>query len=482
MGRVRLQHRCLECGAVAARWVGRCAACGAWNSLVEEVVEPSPLGDAGAGGAPAVWWGPDPGRVGPPRPLPLAEVDPADAGAVATGVGELDRVLGGGLVPGSVTLLGGEPGIGKSTLVLEVAAGVAHRERTVLLVAAEESAGQVRRRAERLGALAPSCYLLETGSVGSILAAAGELSPSLVVVDSVQAIADESLAAPPGSPHQVSECAQQLAHHAKTRGCSVLLVGHVTKDGVLAGPRALEHLVDTVLSFEGDRHHALRLLTAVKHRFGPAGELGLFEMKEDGLFGVGDPAALLLGDRPADGPGSIVVPLLAGHRPLLVELQALVGTSVSPSPRRVAEGVAPGRLGLVLAVLERRCGLRLGGLDVFAAAVGGVRVTEPGADLALSLALVSAVVGEPLPRALVACGEVGLAGEVRQVPATDRRLGEAARAGFRLAVVPASAPEPPPALEAIRVRSLAEALGALGLGSAAAGPRRPRAVLPATGS
>lgn len=477
-----MQHRCLDCGAVAARWLGRCRACGAWNSLVEEALEPSVVDDAGLGGGPGARGAPGAGGLEELRPLPLIDVDPDDALVVATGVAELDRVLGGGLVPGTVTLLGGEPGIGKSTLVLEAAAGVARGGRPVLVVVAEESAARVRRRAERLGALVPSCCLLETASLRSVLRAATELSCALVVVDSVQAIADEGLSAPPGSPQQVRQCAQQLASHARTRGCSVVLVGHVTKDGALAGPRTLEHLVDTVLSFEGDRHHALRLLTSVKHRFGPAGELGVFEMSEDGLASVGDPAALLLGDRPMDGPGSIVVPLLAGHRPLLVELQALVGTSVGPVPRRTAEGVAPGRLALVLAVLERRCGLHLAGLDVFASAVGGVRATEPAADLALALALVSAVAGQALPPVLVACGEIGLAGEVRQVPATERRLGEAARAGFRLAVVPASAPEPPTGLEAVRVRSLSDALAALGLARAAAGPLRPRAVLGATRS
>jgi DNA repair protein RadA/Sms len=284
-----------------------------------------------------------------------------------------------------------------------------------------------------------------------------------VVVDSIQTVYDPELGSAPGSVTQVRECAHQLVRVAKERGLTTVLVGHVTKEGTLAGPRVLEHVVDTVLSFEGERHHALRLLRAVKHRFGPTGELGLFEMADDGLRGVPDPSGLFLGDRREGVPGSVVVPALEGHRPLLVELQALVAPSALSMPRRSAQGLDSGRLSLLIAVLDRRVGLSLAGADVFASAVGGVKVVEPAADLAIGLALASALTGAALPPHVVACGEVGLGGEVRQVGQTARRLAEAARLGFRTAVVPASAPDVPAGMEGIRVRSLAEAVARLDL-------------------
>ncbi len=407
-------------------------------------------------------------------PLPLASISAEGAIAMPTGIGELDRVLGGGLVAGSVTVLGGEPGIGKSTLVLQVLASLAAQGRTSLLIAAEESGEQVRRRAERLGVAVDGCFVLATTDLDAVLSAAGQLKASTLVVDSIQAVSDRACGSQAGSPSQVRECAGRLVRYAKSQGVATLLVGHVTKDGALAGPRTLEHLVDTVLSFDGDRHQSLRLLSASKHRYGPTGELGLFEMTEIGLRGLADPSVLLLGDRRRGVPGSTAVPVIEGRRPLIIEIQGLVGPPTSGVPRRVAQGVVGGRLALLLAVLERRCHLALATSDVFVSTVGGLRVSEPAADLGIALALVSAVTSIAIGEEVVACGEVGLAGELRQVQATDRRLAEAARLGFRRAVVPQSAPEGPGELELLRAGTLLEAVRLL-LGVVPAARSRPRA-------
>lgn len=396
-------------------------------------------------------------------PVPIATVDEHGWAASPTGVGELDRVLGGGLVPGSVTLLGGEPGIGKSTLVLQLLAGVSGAGRRALLVSGEESAAQVRMRARRLGAVTDGLWLQAECVLPRVVDAVAELAPEVVVVDSIQTVFDPELGSAPGTVVQVRECAAQLVRLAKSRGVAVLLVGHVTKDGALAGPRALEHVVDTVLAFEGDRHHALRFLRAVKHRFGGTGELGVFEMSEHGLVGVADPSALFLGDRRAGTPGSAVVATMEGHRPMLVEVQALVAPTSQAIPRRSAQGVDHNRLAVLLAVLERRAGVRLGTSEVYASVVGGVRLTEPAADLGLALALASAASGVPVPPDVVACGEVGLTGEVRQVGHLERRLAEAARLGFARAVVPHSAPAGPAGLELVRVKSLRGAVAAFHL-------------------
>jgi len=390
--------------------------------------------------------------------LQLRSICPDGADAVATGVDELDRVLGGGLVAGSVTVLGGEPGVGKSTLVLQALASAADRGQTSLLIAAEESGEQVRRRAERLEAAVEGCYLLATTDLDTVVSAAGVLEPSILVVDSIQAVSDSGCGSQAGSPSQVRECAGRLARLAKSLGIATLLVGHVTKDGGLAGPRTLEHLVDTVLSFDGDRHHALRLLSASKHRYGPTGEIGLFEMTEAGLRGLVDPSAMLLGDRRRGVPGSVAVPVVEGRRPLIIEVQGLVGPPTSGAPRRVAQGISSGRLALLLAVLERRCHVALATSDVFVSTVGGLRVNEPAADLGVALALVSAVTGIAIGEDVVACGEIGLAGEIRQVQATGRRLGEASRLGFRRALVPESAPDGPAGLELLRAGTLLEAV------------------------
>ncbi|MGH9074416.1 MAG: DNA repair protein RadA, partial [Acidimicrobiales bacterium] len=470
MARSRTIHRCTECGGSHPRWAGRCGTCGAWNSLVEEHEERA-RPPAGAGPLPE-----------PGRPVPLAEVDAAAWSPRATGLAELDRVLGGGLVPGSVTLVGGEPGVGKSTLALQALVSMAGAGARCLLVSAEESPQQVRLRAERLCAPPAGLWLLAETALSAVLAAVAEVGPEVVVVDSIQTVAAPLVGSAPGSVSQVRECADRLVEVAKgggrRGGPAVLLVGHVTKDGTLAGPRALEHVVDTVLSFEGEHDQALRLLRATKHRFGPTGELGVFEMTGSGLSPVSDPSALSLGDRHPGGPGSVVVPAMAGRRPLLVELQALVSPTSLALPRRSAQGLDGGRLALLLAVLDRRAGVRLGGADVFVSAVGGVRVAEPAADLALALALASAAAEAPLLPGLVACGEVGLLGEIRQVAQSQRRLAEAARLGFTTAVVPRSVQGGPPGLDLVRVGTLGQAVEVLGLPTRRVGPGG-RAGLPA---
>ena len=460
MSKVRTVHRCQECGATAPRWAGRCGGCGAWNSLVEEVDAPAPRAN---------------GRrvAGLHEPaVPIAEVVADGSAARATGVAELDRVLGGGLVPGSVTLLGGEPGIGKSTLLLQLLAAVAGTGVRCLLVSAEESAQQVRLRAERLhgAAAAVNLWVVSETELSALAAAVDDVGPRVLAVDSIQTVFDADLDSAPGSVVQVRHCAHRLVQLAKGRDLATVLVGHVTKEGTLAGPRVLEHVVDTVLSFEGDRHHALRLLRAVKHRFGATGELGVFEMGEAGLVGVPEAGALFLADRRPGVPGSAVVPAVEGRRPLLVEVQALVAPTTLAVPRRSAEGVDAGRLALLAAVLQERAGVSLAKRDVYALAAGGVRVVEPAADLALALAVASARSGAALPADAVACGEVGLGGELRRPGQLERRLAEAVRLGFRRAIIPRSAPDPPAGMAAIRAATLAEAVATLELVGEPPGP------------
>lgn len=406
--------------------------------------------------------GPSPGG---PAPVRLAEVDRSGGAVTPTGVPELDRVLGGGLAPGSVTLVGGEPGMGKSTLVLQALGGLSARGARCLLVSAEESAAQVHGRAERVGSLEGELYLLSETALPAIVAHTEELAPDVVAVDSVQTIVDPDQPGAAGSVGQVREGAQRLVRLAKESGVSVVLVGHVTKEGGLAGPRLLEHVVDTVLAFEGDRHQSLRMLHALKHRFGSTQELGLLEMAEDGLHTVGDPSALFLADRRPGTPGSVVASVVEGARPLMVEVQALVAPTGAPSPRRSAQGVESSRLAMVLAVLERRAGVPLGGFDVFASVAGGIRSGDPGADLALALALASARAGTAVPPGVAAVGEVGLGGEVRQAPQAARRIAEAGRLGFRRVLVPVSTPGSAAVggVELVPVVDVAEGLAAVGL-------------------
>jgi len=429
--------------------------------MVEEVESPAPV----TGGGPAGGLGHDWMALDGPGAVPIADVLADGCRPHATGIGEVDRVLGGGLVPGSVTLVGGEPGIGKSTLLIQVLASVAVRGGRCLLVTAEESATQVRLRAERLGiATAAGLWIVAETELSRVAAHVAEVTPTHVVLDSIQTVFDAALEAAPGSVAQVRHCTSRVVRMAKQRAMATVLVGHVTKDGSLAGPRVLEHAVDTVLAFEGDRHHALRLLRAVKHRYGAVGELGLFEMVGTGLVGVPDAAGLFLADRREGVPGSAVVAALEGRRPLLVEVQALVTPTRTSFPKRSAEGLDAGRLDLLLAVLKERVGLDLSSSDVYALAAGGVRVAEPAADLALALAVASALTGTPVPPDVVACGEIGLGGEVRQAGQVERRLTEAARLGFRRAVLPTSSPDPPTGMAAVRVGTLREAVAALHLG------------------
>ncbi len=372
--------------------------------------------------------------------VPLVDVDPITAIGRSTGVPELDRVLGGGLVQGSATLLGGEPGIGKSTLLLQALGRMAAAGASCLLVCGEESKEQVRLRAERLQTLDRNLLIVTETSLPAILDRIIETRPDVVAVDSIQTVFDPEVGGAPGSVGQVRECAHRLVRVAKERSMATVLVGHVTKDGSLAGPRALEHVVDTVLAFEGDRHHSLRMLHALKHRFGTTNELGVFEMNETGMSEVEDPSSLFLADRRPGLPGSVVTATMEGVRPLLVEVQALVASTAAPSARRSARGLDSARLDLILAVLQSRAGCPLGNVDVYASVAGGLKVHDPGADLAVALAVTSALTGVALPEGLVAVGELGLGGELRQAGQTVRRLEEAARLGFRSAIVPTSTP------------------------------------------
>ena len=449
MSRAKIVHVCSECGATHTKWAGRCAGCGDWNTLVEDV-------EAHGGDAPV----PPSARPGPTR---IGDVGSEHGDPVPTSIPELDRVLGGGLVAGSVTLVGGEPGIGKSTLLLQL---LARWRGPTLYVTAEESAQQVKRRAERLGAQRDDLWLHAETSLPHVLDAIEQIRPELVVIDSIQTVADPTLGSLPGSVGQVRGCAQRLVNEAKERNTSIVLVGHVTKDGGLAGPRVLEHVVDTVLQFEGDRHHALRLLRASKHRFGPTNELGLFEMDTTGLHGVPDPSSLFLADRRTGVPGSAVVPTMEGQRPIVVEVQALASPGIPGAPpRRSALGFDGSRLSMLTAVLGRRSRVMVAEQDLYASTAGGVKLTEPGLDLGVCLAVVSAIRDQPLPAGLAVFGEVGLGGEIRQVAHSTRRLTEAARLGFSRVIVPANAPDGDTSIEVVRASTLSEAIAAAGLGA-----------------
>ena len=446
MARLRTVYVCTDCGHEHPKWTGQCAGCGAWNSLVEDVVGDAPATPAKRAATRPV-----------AAPVPLSSADASTTRPTPTGIGELDRVLGGGLVPGSVTLLGGEPGIGKSTLLSQVVGRWPGRS---LYVSAEESTDQVRLRAARLGVNSENALLVSLSVVDDIVAAIDAASPSLVVIDSIQTIADTSLGSAPGSVVQVRECAHRLVQEAKTRGIAFVLVGHVTKEGSIAGPRLLEHVVDTVLSFEGDRVHALRTVRAMKHRFGSTNELGLFEMTADGLRDVPDASTLFLADRQRGVAGSVVVPVLDGHRPLLVELQALTTKMTSGvPPRRSSQGFESSRMAMLLAVLDRRAGCSLSAHEVFVSVVGGIRVSDPGADLGMCVALASSLRDIAVDPTITCIGEVGLAGEVRHVAQIERRLSEAARLGFTSAIIPASASvRAPQGVKLMKVASIGEAI------------------------
>jgi DNA repair protein RadA/Sms len=418
MAKVVVQFTCSECGATAGRWLGRCPGCGAFGTLVEEL--------HGSDGRPP---------AGAPRaPERLGDVEVAEAARLTTGVAELDRVLGGGLVPASLVLVGGEPGVGKSTLLLSALGAVARSGRQALLVTGEESVAQVRLRADRLGGADDVSILAET-ELESVCATLERERPAVCVIDSVQTLYAAELGSAPGSVAQVREAASRLLRVAKQSGVATILVGHVTKDGAVAGPRVLEHLVDCVLQFEGDRYHAHRVLRAVKNRFGSTNELGVFEMTSSGLVGVPDPSTLFGATR-AGEVGAAVAVALEGTRPILLEIQALVSRTDLAMPRRVGTGVDPKRLAMIVAVLARHAGVPLGSADVFVNVAGGVRIDEPGADLAVALAIASAARGAPVKDGVASFGELGLTGRLRAAAQAERRLEECAKLGVTMALVP----------------------------------------------
>jgi DNA repair protein RadA/Sms len=432
----RTSFVCQECGAQSPKWMGRCADCGAWNTLVEERVSDTPALVAPGGHRYDL-----PGGAGAGATL-YADVEATAAVRLPSGIDELDRVLGGGIVPGSMVLLGGEPGIGKSTLLLQAAANVARTIGPVLYSSGEESEHQVKSRGDRLGVGRAPLYLLAETCLERILDEARRLSPALLVVDSIQTVFSLKLQSAPGSIGQVREAATQLLFAAKGHNVPTFLVGHVTKDGSLAGPKALEHVVDTVLYFEGERHHSHRVVRAVKNRFGAISELGVFEMTGAGLRAVPNPSQLFLAERPEGTPGSAVLCCMEGSRPLLVEVQALVSGSTYGNARRMASGIDPGRLALLLAVLEKRAGLNLGGEDVFVNVAGGMSVDEPAADLSIAAAVASSLRNRPLAPGTAVFGEIGLAGEIRGASQASLRVREAAQLGFARCVLPTANLDP----------------------------------------
>lgn len=418
---------CQSCGAVSSKWSGKCEACGGWNCMAEEAVEASPWTGAKA----------KPGRRA--APIAFSDLKHESAAPLArhrTGIAEFDRVTGGGLVPGSALLIGGDPGIGKSTLLLQATCALASAGLRCAYVSGEESVDQVRLRARRLGLENAPVALASATGVREIAATIESEDIALIIIDSIQTMYADTVESAPGTVTQVRACAHDITRVAKKRGAAVIFVGHVTKDGQIAGPRVLEHMVDTVLYFEGDRGHQFRILRAVKNRFGPTDEIGVFEMSSGGLVQVENPSALFLSQRQEDMPGCAVLAALEGTRPVLVEVQALVAPSALATPRRAVVGWDSNRLAMILAVLEARCGLAFSGNDVFLNIAGGIRIAEPAADLAVAAALVSALTGTPAAPETVFFGEIGLAGEIRGVSQPDLRLKEAAKLGFRRAVIP----------------------------------------------
>lgn len=450
MAKARTLFLCSDCGGTAAKWEGRCPHCGAWNTLQETRESPTAASDH---------------RYAPlaaSTPVRrLADIEAREQARNPTGIEEFDRVLGGGLVAGAVVLIGGDPGIGKSTLLLQALASLSERG-PVLYVTGEESAEQVALRAQRLGVSGDGVDLLAEIRLEQITQALVERQPGVAVIDSIQTLYSGELTAAPGSVSQVRECAAQLTRIAKQTGVTLILIGHVTKDGALAGPRVLEHIVDTVLYFEGDTHSSFRLVRAIKNRFGAVNELGVFAMTDRGLRGVSNPSALFLAGHSRDVAGSCVMATQEGTRPLLVEVQALVDTAHVPNPRRLSVGLESSRLAMLLAVLHRHAGVATYDQDVFVNAVGGVRIMEPAADLAVALAILSSMRDRPLPAGLLAFGEIGLAGEIRPAPRGQERLREAAKLGFEQAVVPrANLPRQP--IEGLIIRAVDRVEDVLGV-------------------
>jgi DNA repair protein RadA/Sms len=446
--------RCTECGWTSTKWVGRCGECQAWGS-VEEVAAPKKLSLVAGTVTTAA--------------TPIGDVSLERAKARTSGVSELDRVLGGGLVPGAAILLAGEPGVGKSTLLLSVAAESARQKITSLYISGEESASQVRLRAERLNAIDPNLWLAAETELGAVIAHIDQVQPQLLIIDSIQTIASAAVDGAPGGVTQVREIAGALIRIAKERNITVVLVGHVTKDGSIAGPRLLEHLVDVVLNFEGERHSRLRLIRAMKNRFGASDEVGCFDMTENGIESLIDPTGLFTTRHTEPVPGTCVTVALEGRRPLLAEIQSLVGLPVAEgrdygNSRRVTSGLDNPRTAMTLAVLELRANIRLSGRDVYVATVGGMKMNEPSADLAVALSVASAATGLALPSDLVAIGEVGLAGEIRKVTGAQQRIAEAARLGFKRAMVPVGSEIKVPGIEVMEVARLEQAIARVKIG------------------
>ena len=457
MAKSKTVYVCSECGYETPKWLGKCPDCGSWNTLTEQETVPevktvekklkrAPGNDADA--------------------MRVDQIPDEAMARRSCGIGELDRVLGGGVVDGSLILVGGDPGIGKSTLLTQVCANMARDGASVLYVSGEESARQIKMRANRLGASGSGFYVLSENDMTIVEKRMEQLSPTVMVVDSIQTMYRPDMASAPGSVSQVRECASQLMRMAKVSGCSIFLVGHVTKEGSIAGPRVLEHMVDAVLYFEGDRQHQYRLLRAVKNRFGSVNELGMFEMASEGMVEVGNPSEALLSGRAHDASGCVVMAAMEGSRPLLTDVQALVATTVFGNPRRMASGVDQGRLALLLAVMEKRAGFRLYDKDVYINIAGGMTLTEPAADLALCAAIASSFRNRPIDFHCAVMGEIGLAGEVRAVAQAERRIAECSRLGFRSVLLPKAN------LRSVRndygmqlcgVETIAEAMAALGL-------------------
>jgi DNA repair protein RadA/Sms len=461
--RSKMLHRCAECGWETTRWVGRCGECQAWGTVESAAGARSHTASKPVSAA----------------ARPITEVPGRAATSRPSGVAELDRVLGGGIVPGAVLLLAGEPGVGKSTLLLEVAAQSARRGAKTLFVSGEETAAQVRLRAERTKALDPGLLLAAETDLGAVLTHLGQIRPELLVIDSVQAIASQDIEGVAGGVTQVREVAATLARVAKEQGIATVLVGHVTKDGSIAGPRLLEHLVDVVLQFEGDRNTSLRVVRAVKNRYGPVDEVGCFDLGDEGIVQIADPTGLFVSRHAEPVPGTCITVTQHGRRPILAEIQALVTASLGASPRHSTSGLDSARVSMMIAVLRRRAGLRLGHADIVTATVGGARLADPSADLATVIAIASAVSDRVVPQSMVALGEVGLAGELRRIPGLHRRLAEAARLGFTHAIVPSDlGPEPASwpdlsGLTVLDVPDLGQALRVLGLVAETPRPKGP---------
>ncbi len=441
MAKPRTVFACQECGFQSPRWLGRCPGCQAWNTLAEERIESTAATERYTFKHAAA------------EPQPITAVRAADTPRRQSGIGELDRVLGGGVVPGSVVLIGGDPGIGKSTLVLQALAALA-MDGTTLYVSGEESPQQIKMRADRLGIAADRLLVLAETSLERILDRTKEVAPLALAIDSIQTVFTENLASAPGSIGQVRESAAQLVLHSKSSDTATFLVGHVTKEGAFAGPRVLEHMVDTVLYFEGDRGHSFRVLRAVKNRFGSTNEIGVFAMKEDGLQPVPNPSELFLAERPVEVPGSVVISSLEGTRPILVEVQALVSPTSFGTPRRTTLGIDPNRVALLIAVLEKKMGVPLLGHDVFVNVAGGVRIDEPAADLGVICAVGSSFLDKPIDARTLVIGEVGLAGEVRAVSQAETRVREAIKLGFSRCLLPESSRRQLPAFDGIELHGI----------------------------